>query len=70
MPSEALVRVVKPHQKDSETEMSFDTKPTQVTEVTLTNSSVGTEEDPVRPYMETTRRTPMRDNSDKAPMLD
>ena len=71
MPSDALSRVV-------DKKIIFDTRPPQVTEVTRPYSSIGTEEDPVqpcmdpaggnlmRPFMETARQNPLRDNKDQA----
>ena len=79
MPPEAFVRVVKIHRKNLETEILFDERRTQVTEVTRPYSSFGTEEHPVqpymeparggnlaRPYMDTARSNPLRVNSDQA----
>ena len=78
MPSEALVRVVKFHQKNQKEEIGFDTRPAQVTDVARSWSSLGTDEDPVqphwesawgnpmRPYMETALGNPSCDNSDNA----
>ena len=66
MLSEALVRVVQYLQKNSEAEILLHSRPTPLTDVTRPHSSVGTEEDPVQPYMEPARGYPLRDNSDKA----
>ena len=66
------------NKKDAETEILFDTRPTQVTDVTRPYSSMGTPENPVQPYTEPawgTRRDhawkqhgekPLRDNNDQA----
>ena len=76
--STLLIALTVSQKKNSETEVLFDTRPTQVTEVTRPHSSNGTEEYPVhlhmesvrgsptRHHMETARRNPLRDNSDQA----
>ena len=48
------------NRNDSETEILFEKRPPQVTEVTRTKSSFGTVEDPVQPFVESGRRDPMR----------
>ena len=72
-----IVRVVKFHTKNSETEILFDTRPPQVTEVTRTYSSIGKQdpmqlhmesarEHPARPHMETAWKNRERENKDQA----
>ena len=53
-----MVRVVTLPKSNSETEILVGMRPTQVTEVTRSCSSTGTEEDPVQPQMESTREDP------------
>ena len=65
MPSEVLVRVVKLHKENSETEISFDTRSANVTDVTRSSSSLGTEEKPSATWKQH-GENPRRGHNDKA----
>ena len=66
IPSEALVRAVKTHKDIPETALLFGTKSAKSTDVTRSSSAIGTDENLVQPSLEPARRTPLRDNGDKA----
>ena len=60
IPRDAWVKVMKFIRNNLESDILFEKRPTQGTEVTRTYSSIGTDEDPVQPHTESARRGPMR----------
>ena len=71
MPTGALAKMVKFNRNNSETEILFDKRPSQVTEVTRTRDPIqpyieSARRDTMHSYVETARTHPLRDNCGRA----